>query len=285
MKTIQSVLSSAKKITTLPNIITKVDELIHDSTCSASDLGDVISKDTALTARLLHLVNSAFFSYPSHIDTISRAVAVIGIRQLRELLFATTIMGMFCEFCKACPINLKSFWEHCVATAVACRILAIYRREENPEKFFLAGLLHDIGRLVLIENSPDECKKIYREKETYHYAHDLEREAFGFTHADVGIELIKIWQLPSYLGEAISFHVNPSISTKFRELTALVYVSNIIVKACQIGFSGDPLIPSMNQAIWDQTGLRKSILDPAIDRIYEQFEDALAFLGMNATEA
>ncbi|TNF36982.1 MAG: HDOD domain-containing protein, partial [Gammaproteobacteria bacterium] len=145
---IATLLRNTPKLASLPTVYNKLNEAVDSPTSSSQDIADIIMEDSALAARLLKLSNSAFFGFPSRIDTISQAVTVIGMRELRDLVLATSVVSMF----KDIPTNLvspESFIEHSIATGVAARVMATHRRESNVERFFVAGLLHDIGRLVL----------------------------------------------------------------------------------------------------------------------------------------
>ncbi|MFQ5706183.1 MAG: HDOD domain-containing protein [bacterium] len=279
MDDIETLVRSVKKISSLPTIYVKVNELINDPTSCAADLGRVIEKDQALTAKLLRLANSAFYGFPGRIETVTRAVTIIGFKQLKDLVLALSVRSVFNEFGKNSPINMKSFWEHSIACGIASRVLAVYKGEQRPESFFVAGFLHDFGRLVLLENFPEKYVEVYEmARESNRLAFEIEREVFGFTHAEVGGELIRTWNLPASLSEAIRYHHDPSKSRDDSDLTAVVHIANIVVHACEIGFSGDFLVPPLSRVAWDLTGLKSSILATAVAKVYEQFDDSIAFL-------
>ena len=128
------------EIPSLPMIFTRIDEAVNNPRSSLADIGRIISEDSSLTARLLKIVNSAFYSFPSKIETISRAVTVVGTQQLRDLALATSVMKLF----QGIPpdlINMEAFWKHSIACGVAARVLAAHKREANIERFFVAGIL------------------------------------------------------------------------------------------------------------------------------------------------
>ena len=195
----KSLVSGVNEVFTLPSIYYQIDEAIHDPLSTASRIGHIISDDTGLAACLLRMVNSAYFGLPSKIDTISRAVTVIGTRQLRDLALATSVIDLF-EGIPDELVNMELFWKHSVACGVAARVLATYCHETNVERYFVGGMLHDIGSLVIYSKIPTKAKEVLlscQEKE--HLLYETEESMLGFNHAEVGGLLLEAWDLPSRL--------------------------------------------------------------------------------------
>jgi len=143
-----SLISDNLKIFSLPSIFLRLDDAINDLRSSVTDIGNIISEDQGLTVRMLKLANSPLYGFPSKIETISKAVLIIGTKQIRDLTLATSMLQVF----KGIPedfITMETFWRHSIACGVIARIIAGYRREPNVETFFTAGILHDIGRLIM----------------------------------------------------------------------------------------------------------------------------------------
>ena len=275
---IRDMIEGISSISILPTIFAKVNELLDDPTSSAHDLGRVISGDQGLTVRLLKLVNSIFYGFPGKIDTVSHAVTLIGFRQLRELVLGASVQNMFKGFGDNISFSMEEFWKHSLACGVASRVMAIYRREENPESYFVAGLLHDIGRLVLLEMYSEEYRKVFTIIEDKNaLIFEAETDVFGFTHAEVAKELISFWSLPDSLQGAVGHHHSPQAGPGSSSYADMVHISNILVHACRIGSSGERFVPSLSPGAWERIGLKKSILEPAFEKIYEQFEDAFSF--------
>ena len=196
---VRKIVRSIDKMATLPMIYTSVNELVDSPTSSASDLGKVISADQGFTASLLKLVNSAFYGFPSRIDTVSRAVTIIGFKQLRELVLATSVMSMFKDMGKGISLNMEEFWKHSIGCGLASRILAIYGGLKNPESYFVAGLLHDIGRMVLLDKYMDKYAEVLSAvKEEDLLVFEAEMDILGFTHADVAEELVSLVESSRY---------------------------------------------------------------------------------------
>ena len=141
-------------LVSLPEISMKINEMVDDPKCSAAHIGKVIGKDAALTARLLKIVNSAFYRFPSRVETVSRAITIIGYRELRDLVFAATVSGIF-ERISNDLVNLDSFWRHGIYSGILSRIIANNCQVLHSERLFVAGLMHDIGQLIMSYKLPN----------------------------------------------------------------------------------------------------------------------------------
>lgn len=272
-----SLIRTEIKLPSLPQIFIEMRQVINDPSSSASDLAKVISQDTALSAFLLRMVNSAFYSFPAQIDTISRAVAVIGTQQLSTLALGTSVMDMF----KGLPtdiIDLGLFWRHSFASGIIASQLSKTFKQGTPEKCFVAGMLHDIGRPVLMMALPDRAvaaSAISRNKKVLMFK--AERVVTGFDHAELGGMLLRKWNLPFSLVNAVLNHHNPSKAAKSPE-ALYVYFANIIAKTMGIGGSGDFFIRNVNNERWEKHGLTPNKLQQLDAEFSPMLEDAFSIL-------
>jgi len=250
-----------------------IHEVINDPTSSFSDVAKVISMDTALSARLLKIVNSAFYSFPSNIETITHAVSLIGTEQLYELALATTVLTTF----RGIPdklLNMNDFWRHSMAVGLIARNLAIHNREANSERFYLAGILHDVGRLIILENLPEQSHEIFdMHNDKRGVMHEIERDVLGFDHAEVGASLAKAWKLPLSLEEIIAFHHRPGESKRFPLETAIVNLADVISKSMELGSSGDPYVHIVENNALDIVGLSPRVLPSVWSQTATQYEE------------
>src|SRR5919202_2651911 len=145
------------KVGTVQPIYLRLSEVMDHPLSSSSDVAKVIADDPDLTARLLRLVNSPIYGFPSRISTVTQAISIVGMNQLNDLAVGASFVQMFGQVPQEL-VNMTSFWQHSVACAVAARILATCRRESNAERFFVAGLLHDIGRPIIFQRLPTESR-------------------------------------------------------------------------------------------------------------------------------
>jgi len=261
----------------LPTIYAQISEAIRKPTSSAHDIGDVISKDTSLSVRLLKIVNSTFYGFPSKIDTLSRAVTIMGTRQLSTLALGMNIMDVF----KNIPsdlIDMKSFWEHSIACGISSRIIAGYKNIQNTERIFVGGLLHDIGRLILYSYIPIHGRNaLLRAKHTDDLLHKSEYEIMGFDHTIIGGLLLKKWNLPITLENIVKYHHAPQ---KYKDPLepAIVHLADIITNALGMGSSGERFVPPLDTDAWQCIGLSENILALTITQMDRQIQEAVQFL-------
>lgn len=273
--TVEKLLRETPTISSLPGAYTRLNEAVNDPRTSSRDVANVITEDTALAARILRISNSAFYGFPSKIDTVSRAVTLVGTRQLRDLALATSIIEQF-EGLSESMVTMESFWRHSVACGVAARILAAHRREPNVERFFIAGLMHDIGRLLMFSTIPELAMEALDEAERGRkLLYRTERNLLGFDHADVGGALLRQWKLPVHTVSAVAFHHRPATDSGLHMDTAIVHVADLIANAMRIGSSGERYVPSLDNDAWKRLGLSENILGALLPELERQYQDAV----------
>lgn len=261
------------EVSSLPMIYHKINEAINNPHSSMADISKIISDDPGLTVRLLRLVNSAFYGFPSKIETITQALVIIGTNQLRDLALATSIVSLF-EGIPKDLVSMESFWRHSIGCGIAAKTLATYRNETNIERFLVAGMLHDIGRLILYKKASDQAREVLlRSKNSKTLLFLMEQEMMGFDHASLGQRLLEVWDLPLSLGEAVAFHHKPHQTTRYPAEAAIVHVADIIVNALQWGSSGEYYVPPLEEKAWELMGLSTSILSGALDSMYQQMDE------------
>jgi HD-like signal output (HDOD) protein len=263
----------------LPTIYGEINDVIQNPTSSANDIGSVISKDTSLSASLLRIVNSTFYGFPSKIDTLSRAVTILGIKQLKTLVIGVSIMNVFKNI-PSTLIDMKSFWEHSVTCGIIARVIAGHKKIQNTERLFVAGLLHDIGRLVLYRYAPDEAKNaLLMAKNSKDLLYRLEDGFMGCNHSMIGGLLLKKWKLPVSLENIISHHHAPHESQDPLE-PAIVHLADIMTNALHMGSSGERLVPALDSQAWECIGVSTNILNLTVTQAERQMEEVTRYLAV-----
>lgn len=275
----KEMVAGAIEIASLPEVFLRVNEMIDSPRYSAADIGHVIGRDPGLTARLLKIVNSAFYSFPSQIDSVSRAITIIGTRELRDLILATSVVRVF----KGIPndlVTMDDFWRHSVCCGLAARALAAKRGERMVERFFVAGLLHDIGSLLIYRKIPELAREaLLRCRHNNVPLYRAEQDIMGFDHAAVGGEILRKWKLPEQLQEAVEFHHTPSRAARFPRDTALVHIADVVAEAMQHGNSGDPRVPPMDENAWRFAELNDDVIVSVMDEVEKQFTDTMDMIS------
>ncbi len=261
-------------LASLPHIFFEITKVINDPRSSAIHIADAISKDPGLSAKLLKIVNSAFYSFPSRIDTISRAVMIIGSKQLSALALGTSVINIF-QHIPSSLVDMKSFWKHSLSCGIGARILASYKNIANTERLFVAGLLHDIGRLILYKQLPLEGKQmLLRTEQSACLLRSAEVELLGFDHTSTGGILLRKWKLPVILEHAVEYHHDPLKSLHPLE-AAIVHVSDLLINALDLGTSGERFVPPVVPEAWDLLDLPTDIFERIIQLIDRQVEEVV----------
>jgi HD-like signal output (HDOD) protein/CheY-like chemotaxis protein len=228
---LQKVVGQISSLPSLPVVYQEVMACLQKPNASLGDVGKVIGKDVGMTATLLKLVSSAFFGLSKPVSTVERAVSFLGLDTLIALVLG---QGIFRE---APPIdvvgfNLEGLWNHSLQTAAAARVIAGQQGLEKStlDDAFLSGLLHDIGKLVLVQSLPDPYGVVLQKTGTG-FAAATEREVLGTTHADVGAYLLGLWGLTDAVVEAVAFHENPvDAPTDTLSLPVIVHAADRLVR-------------------------------------------------------
>jgi putative nucleotidyltransferase with HDIG domain len=274
-------LKGVVSVASLPGVFLRLSEVVSDPRTSAADVGRVIAEDPGLTARLLKLVNSAMYNFPSRIETVSHAISIVGTAQLQDLALATSVIRLFGSIPQGL-VTMESFWRHSVACGVTARALASRRREANVERYFVAGLLHDIGRPIMYMQLPDQSLlAVTRSKEEKKPLVQIEYELLGFDHSHVGAALLDMWKLPSSLKEAVAHHHHPERATRFPVETAVVHVSDLIANAMSLGSSGETGIPPLVASAWDKIGLSPAVLGDLMEECERHYEAAVQVIAVD----
>ena len=265
------------ELISLPEIVTRINSMVDDPNCTAVEIGELISTDAALSARLLNIVNSSFYNFPSNVDTISMAITIIGTRQLRDLALATSVTQKF----RKLPDNLVSidvFWHHCLACATAARAIADKCGIGNTERFFIAGLLHDIGKMVMYLTQPDLSREVMTlSQQSDTDLAQLEQTAFGFTHSDLGQILLQKWQLPESLSIPVGYHDHPQNAPAYQLEASAIHLANGIANTVETILSEDDDIP-VHASVWEVLGLSPDDLDELILTTQQQLGAVLQII-------
>ncbi len=285
--TAAELVSDVAELVALPDVCFQVNEMVEDPYCSAVELAQVIGQDPSLTAQLLRIANSPYYGFPSHVSTITRAIAIVGTRDLAELVLATSVVNTFSDY-PASVIDIDEFWHHSFMTAMMARGLAAHTRTPilHKERLFVAGLLHDIGRLVMGLRIEELVKVMHvRTQERVEPLPEVERLVFGLDHAEVGAELMKAWRLPEGLQQVARFHHEPEQAESHQLEVALVHIASQVVAAEQ---NNELLLDpeqSQENVAWEITGLSEEAVESALmEAVSEYLGIASAFLSTPAPD-
>ncbi|VAW96797.1 Predicted signal transduction protein [hydrothermal vent metagenome] len=263
------------RLVSLPEVCLRVTEMLEDPGTTATDLGHVISRDTGLTARLLKIVNSAYYGFSARIETVTRAVTIIGLRELRGLVLAASAIEAFSKI-PSDLLNMAYFWRHSVYCGVIAQLLAKRCNVLHSERLFVAGLLHDIGKLIICHKLTDKAELVIKTcQETGECDFIVEQRILGFDHAEVGSELLREWRMPDSLRDSVAFHHNPELAEDTILDVCMIHIANCLTGMAEQEIEQQGGIQEISDYAWKISGLDESIIEDIFSEAGPLFSDAL----------
>ncbi len=270
------------ELASLPEIVIRLNQAVDDPYSTAKDISDIISEDPALSARLLRIVNSPFYGFPSQIDTISLAVTIVGTQQLRLLALASSTIRQFANLPNQF-VTMETFWRHSFSTAVVARAIARLAEEHDSEHYFIAGLLHDLGSLIIYSTIPTLAKEaINHARRKNCPLYEAERAIIGFDHAIVGSTLLRYWNIPETLVEAVACHHqlgDTGIAGKYK---AIAHLANVVADSINPGLLLYRQNLEPDPEAWELLGLESDSLDETLDDIEKEINEAISAFSLHS---
>ncbi|KHK01406.1 HDOD domain-containing protein [Desulfovibrio sp. TomC] len=262
-----AIIESDPKLTSLPDVFVRISDVLHDPNSTAKEAADAIGKDVSLSAKLLQLVNSAFYGFPVKVDTLSRAVTIVGSRQLTTLALGISVIGIFKDLPERL-VEMRSFWKHSIGCGIIASNLVPATADNGAdlevERLFVAGLLHDVGRLVLYRNLPRHAAHVLAKARNEGIAlRDAERAMLGFDHATLGGMLLRRWRFPENLERAVRHH-HGGATPMGQLMPAMIHVADAATNALLLGSSGEVYVPPLSPPAWVTLGLTQERLGKAV---------------------
>ena len=257
------------KLPETPAIIAELNEVIADPFATSNDVAQVVNKSPSLAALLLRIVNSAYYGFPSKIDRISRAVTIIGTKEISGLALGICVMRAFDDI-PADTIDMQAFIRHSLACGMVARILAALKNMEQTEQLFVSGLLHDIGKLIVFKYYPDHARTcLLMAAGSGQSVFHMEQMVIGMNHTHIGRYLLKKWRLPLDLGNNIVFHHAPAQAPDPIK-AGIVQLADIIVHGLGIGRSGEISIPRFDDSVSEKIGISPHTIQTVIRQAVHQ---------------
>lgn len=273
MKTnIAELLKEVEGLVTLPDVFVRINRLVEDPDSSSADIANAISQDPSFTLRLLRVANSPLYGFSSTIDTVDKAVSVIGTSQIRNLALSMSVANTFAGLPNKL-VSMDNFWRHSLYCALIARILAKQVPGCDPATLFTAGLLHDIGELIIFNRLPSEAGKslmLVLDQMDDLPVYQAEQQVLGFDHAGVGGRLAHHWNLPLLLEECIACHHAIDLATRYPREAALVHIANTLAQMAEVDTLELADAPPIDPLAWQITGLNEDVIAQTIRDAQEE---------------
>lgn len=272
----RDLLGGVEDLPSLPAVVMELLGSLDQEDIDIAVLAKKVTNDPALTAKTLRLANSSAFGLQVKATTIQQAMTFLGFEATRNLIMAAALTGCFPA--GRCPgFNDKAFWRHSIATAACARVLA-RRVRFNADYAFTAGLLHDIGRLVLVSRFPERYQAVLslRDKLDGELV-DAERALLGVDHVDAGVALAVHWNFSETMRQAIAWHHAPE-ATGAGFLATIVHVASAVVQALDLVGNPDELVPRVSSVAWTALGLTETAWLQVFHETELQYEEMSAIL-------
>lgn len=273
----ETLVSSVTHLASFPDVAFRISDMLSEENSSAADFGAVIEPDPALSAALLRMANSATYGIGRSVSNVEQAVKIVGLRDVRDLAFGICAAAAF-EGIPNDLISVDDFWRHSLFCAAASQDLGRIAGISNGESLFTAGMLHDIGQLIMFNQCPElssQALQLSLEENDGLLPYLSERKVFGFDHTAVGTELARQWQLPESLQQGIQYHHEPFASGQPSDAVAAIHVANSIAVLAEVDTHDVDGAPAMDERALAQLQLEPDVIPTIVATVRESVSELL----------
>ncbi|OGR07389.1 MAG: hypothetical protein A2511_07850 [Deltaproteobacteria bacterium RIFOXYD12_FULL_50_9] len=263
-----------------PVIASQINKEFSLETFTAKSLGSIISKDTALATKVLKLANSSYYGLSRQVDTVERAVTILGINTIKNVATSLSLASIFQRTSLAQTVlDCNGLWHHSLGCAVAVKNLLAVKNQELAEMGFLCGIMHDMGKIALFQQMPKMMEEVYRQmQETGKGQFEAETSILGFNHQKVGAIMAESWHFPPAYVMAVSNHHDPNyLSRGDTDQTGMIlsiatFIGNKIAKMLHLGSSTDPTVPAIKSEVFEEIGVVPQDLPKLLKNIKNDYQ-------------
>jgi HD-like signal output (HDOD) protein len=279
MNSFEKIIQNIKSLQTLPTIYTSISEALKDPLVTPEKLSQIISLDQVSSLKILKVANSPFYGFRGRIETISQAIIYLGFDEIKNIIFALSVVNIFSKDNTIVSLKTTDLWYHSIGVGITTRLIGSAIGEKELENYFLAGIIHDIGELLFIEFIPKEYEQVLELlKKKNCMLKEAEVEILGFDHCKAGQILAEKWKLPSNLQDVILFHHDGTKDNQKIKLIAAVHAADIFVEALELGESGNMIIPQPNLDVWEILKLPKGFFTSIKKKLIEDYNQTVKIM-------
>ena len=279
--TFNDMLKTVEEVPALPEVFHQLMEALDNPLSTAEHISKIIGTDPGITSKVLKLVNSAFYGFPSQITSITRAVVILGFNEVRNMVIATSVIGSFLQLKGDQKGIAKQLWRHSLGVAIISKNLGrkVGLADSDIEDIFVAGLLHDIGKLVHLSSLPKDFEIIHGRSKTEELPYQvIEQEQLGFDHTYTARILLKSWRLPQALRFIVSRHHRPRVENKLKRSVAVVHVADALGHLYKLAELNPKKIPRIDKVVWEGLSLEPEALASVEQDAREKLKELCAIL-------
>jgi len=280
-KRIEDLIKSMGELPTLPSVFFTVSKMLSDPRTSAVDVGKIVSNDQVIASKILKIANSAFYGFAGRVNTVSHAIAVLGFSSTKNIVLTTSILSTLNLKTPVKGFNLAAFWKHSAAVGAIAKLTAKEVFSQKQEEAFVAGLLHDIGKLILAICAPEDfvkCLDFAVSKKCLFF--DAEKELLGITHTEIAAWINQKWKLPTEFATVLTNHHNEiETSGEHIGLVSVVKFADVLARGMQFGHACDHSIPILEDNVWDSLRMTPQKLEKILAASYDAMQDSMAFVN------
>jgi HD-like signal output (HDOD) protein len=286
METYKALISERLELPSLPAVTMRLNQLLQSKLPAMGEVAELVGDDPALAGRVLQLVNSPLYPFRGRIDSLPRAVTLIGVRELRNLALAASVTKLF-DGSSASQAAFEQFWRHSLCVALFSRGLAEVARQREPDRFFAMGLLHDIGALLLLDQLPEQAAEAAEHSVKMRVPLVVsERQILGYSHADLGGELMRQWCLPEATVAAVEYHHDLQEQAGHRVEHGIVHLANLLVHQIPDGSRNVGMQEGPGISAWERIGISHHVQGALVETVLARMNAThLALFGESASDA
>ncbi len=266
VRAIREKIENVNALPTIPKVLKKILGVIENPRISLNEISSFVAGDPALTTKVLKMVNSPIYGFPGRISSVNQAVILLGLTVVKGLLLGVSVFELMQK-------TMLGLWEHSLGSAIVCRLIAKRKGLKEPDELSIDGLLHDIGKILLVLQYPEEYGNAMNESDQSGLSiYDSEKNHFNTTHASVGSWVAQKWRFPPNLIEVIEYHHKPHFAKIAPMDSAIVHFADILVRARGFGFAGDRHLMPVNPKAWELLSLSESDIKEILLEAEDSFQ-------------
>ncbi|MBN1500066.1 MAG: HDOD domain-containing protein [Spirochaetes bacterium] len=269
---LDQIISNLTQLPSLPDIVSRIINMVNDPNVDFNLVASEISKDQAITANILKLCNSAYFSKGKEIASLDRAIVTLGLKEVKDMIVVATTKQVLDKTIMGYDLAKGELWKHNLAVAMLSKQIALDKKKKAAADIvFTGGIIHDVGKTVLALFVANTFKDILNYTiENQVSFNEAEREIMGYNHQEIGKKVLQKWKFPEVLQDVVEFHHTPSLAPEVnREVVSIVHVANAICLMAGVGIGGDGLYQELSQYAIEKTGLTESEIEKYYSNVPE----------------